>query len=76
MFFVYILQSESNGRFYIGHAEDLVNRLDEHNRGESKSTRNRGPWQLVYSETFPTKSDAQLREYEIKSKKSAKASEG
>ncbi|HBC87301.1 MAG TPA: hypothetical protein DCZ94_10130 [Lentisphaeria bacterium] len=73
MFYLYILQSESTGRFYVGHTEDLENRLLEHNRGESKSTRNRGPWRPVYSETFQNRADAQRREYEIKSKKSSES---
>jgi hypothetical protein len=31
---VYILQSQSNNRFYIGCAEDPVLRLTEHQRGQ------------------------------------------
>jgi hypothetical protein len=46
---LYVLQSESSGRFYIGSAQDLPSRLAEHNRSHSPYTRNRGPWVLKYS---------------------------
>src|SRR5260370_585133 len=42
---VYVLQSESSGKFYIGSAQDLPSRLAEHNRSHSPYTRNRGPGQ-------------------------------
>ena len=56
MYFTYILQNPS-GSFYIGHTNNLENRLMRHNQGRSKYTRNRGPWKIVYSETFNTKSE-------------------
>ncbi len=71
MYCVYILQSESSGRFYTGHTCDLDDRLHRHNSDQSKSTRCRGPWKLVYTEYFPTRSEAQRREYQLKSKKSS-----
>ncbi|HCE43781.1 MAG TPA: hypothetical protein DET40_09555 [Lentisphaeria bacterium] len=46
MFYVYIIQSQTSGRFYVGHTEDIDNRLNEHNSGKSKSTRNKGPYCL------------------------------
>ena len=67
---VYILRSERSGRFYIGCAEDPLARLTEHNRGQTKSTRGRGPWLLVYQEQFKASSDALERERQLKSWKS------
>jgi putative endonuclease len=55
----------------IGHTSDLARRLEEHNSGQTQSTRNRGPWELAHSETFESKSAAYTREREIKSWKSA-----
>ena len=49
-FFVYILQSEKDGRFYIGHTEHLAERVKYHNAGYSHALRNRGPWRLAYFE--------------------------
>ena len=48
---VYILQSESTQKFYIGSGADGFVRLVEHQRGQTISTRNRGPWVLVYTPT-------------------------
>jgi putative endonuclease len=67
---VYILQSESNNRFYIGSATDAEVRLAEHQRGHTRSTRGRGPWILVYREEFDTIVEARRRERQLKSWKS------
>lgn len=69
-FYVYILRSLSSGRYYIGSTEDLQRRLEEHNRGAVDSTRSKGPWEIVYTETYETRLAATQREQEIKSKKS------
>jgi len=66
-FHLYILQSESTGRFYIGQTQDLPARLAYHNAGYSLSLRNRGPRQLVHTEKFATRAEAVRRERQIKS---------
>jgi putative endonuclease len=55
---------------YTGIATDLDRRLTEHNSSEkgARYTRSRRPVKLVYSETFPDRSSASRREYEIKKK--------
>ncbi len=70
MFYVYILESEPSGRFYIGYSESPDRRLVEHNSGKVKSTRPYRPWKKIYTEEFPTEIEAIRREREIKSKKS------
>ena len=70
MFFVYILQSQTSGRFYIGYSEWPDRRLAEHNSGKVKSTRPYRPWRKVYVEQFATELEAIGREREIKSQKS------
>ena len=67
MFFVYVLGSETTGRHYVGFASDVVQRLGQHNSGITQSTRNRGPWKLVYQETLQTRSAAMRRERYLKS---------
>ncbi len=67
---VYVLQSETSKRFYIGCAEQPEARLLEHNRGQTISTRGRGPWILVYQEPFDSLAQARLRERQLKSWKS------
>jgi len=67
---VYILQSQSTTNFYIGCAADPLVRLAEHQRGQTRSTRSRGPWTLVYHEGFDTLAEARRRERQLKSWKS------
>jgi putative endonuclease len=50
MFFVYVLRSEATGEHYVGFTSDLTQRVGQHNNGITKSTKNRGPWKLVYQE--------------------------
>ena len=66
---VYILQC-ADDTLYTGIATDLNRRLTEHNSSEkgAKYTRSRRLVRLVYSETFPDRSSASRREYEIKKK--------
>ena len=67
---VYIIQSEQDGSYYIGSTQDLVERLNRHNQGRSPYTKPKRPWQIVYTEGFPNKSDALKSENEIKKRKS------
>lgn len=69
MFYVYVLQSETTEQFYTGFTADLVQRIGQHNQGVTKSTRNRGPWRLVYQEQFATRAEAMRREKFLKSGK-------
>ena len=73
MAFLYILQSQRTGNFYVGSTNDLPRRLAEHARDPTPSTRRRGPWQLVYKEEWSSLSEARRRERQIKSWKSRKA---
>jgi len=73
MFIVYILKSRLFGRFYIGHTKNLIKRLNQHNKNKVRSTKNKGPWEIVYTEKFKTKSEAYRREKQIKSYKRGEA---
>ena len=69
-FCVYVLRSESSGRFYCGITEDLNRRLRQHNdpgyRGSKTTQRFTGPWQIVWSEPAPSRAAAMARERAIK----------
>jgi len=69
MFFVYVLRSQKDHKRYIGFTDNLERRLDEHNSGMVKSTKNRRPFKLIYFEEYENKSEAIKREREIKAKK-------
>lgn len=66
MFFVYILESEKTGRWYVGHTENIVLRLAAHNAGRVKSSKPYIPYAVVYQEIFTTRSAAVKRELQIK----------
>ena len=66
---VYILYSASVDRFYIGYTSDIDRRLEEHNSNQSKYTKNKGPWKLMYSETYAEKSEAIKRERFLKAQR-------
>ena len=69
MYYVYILQSEKDHKYYIGRTNNLHRRIDEHNRGHSASTRSRIPFKLVYFEKYDTINKSIHRERLIKSYK-------
>ncbi|MBM3941907.1 MAG: GIY-YIG nuclease family protein [SAR202 cluster bacterium] len=66
MFFAYVLQSQRNGRYYIGSTENVAQRLARHNQGLVKSTRSWRPWAVVHVEEFGNLAEARRREYQIK----------
>jgi len=73
MYFVYILKSEKQERYYVGCTSNLKRRIDEHNLGKVISTKAYTPWSLVYVENYSFRSDAFEREKQIKSYKGGRA---
>lgn len=65
-FYVYVLMSLKDNKFYVGFTTDLINRLKEHEKGLVKSTRNRRPLKLIYWEGCLNQSDATRREKYLK----------
>jgi putative endonuclease len=68
-FYVYILQSQKDGSYYVGSTQNLEERIQRHNQGRSLYTKGKGPWKLSYKEEYPDRSSAVRRENEIKSRK-------
>lgn len=68
-YFVYMLKSLKDEKFYTGHTADLKRRLKQHNSGRVRSTKARRPFELVYWESLKTRREAMLREREVKSLK-------
>jgi putative endonuclease len=66
MYFVYVLQSDKDKRFYTGLTQDLKERIEEHNAGASKATKARIPLKLVYYESCMNYKDATKRERYLK----------
>lgn len=71
MYFVYALYNSLAKKIYIGQTNDLNKRLAEHNDPDnflSKYTKKyTGKWELIYNETLSMRSEAILREKQLKS---------
>ena len=67
MYYFYILYSKHADRFYIGSGKNLDDQIEWHNSNRSGTTGMANDWELVHSEPFDSKSDAQHRERQIKS---------
>lgn len=66
MYFTYIIQSQKTSKFYIESTRNIEKRIHEHNNNWTKSTKGKGPWKIIYTEHYETKSEAMKREKEIK----------
>jgi len=66
-YWIYVLISLKDRRFYVGMTTDLTRRLREHMLGNVVSTRNRRPFKVIHYEYFVDKEDARAREVFLKS---------
>jgi len=73
MYIAYILQNKLTKKYYIGSTNNIIRRLSEHNRGQTKSTKRKGEWIIVYKEVHGTNIEAKRRERMIKSYKGGNA---
>ena len=74
IFYIYILRTSSN-TLYIGQTNNLEKRIKEHrskNNKSAKYVRSFASFELVYSETHKTRSEALKREYQLKQLPKAK----
>ena len=65
---VYVIRNRE-GKFYIGLSNDTHNRVNQHNAGESKWTRGKGPWTLIWQAEEMVFSDARKLELLLKSRR-------
>ena len=67
---VYIIQSESNGRYYCGQSSNVEQRIRQHNDPEYQLTRTtkryKGPWKPIWSVECESLSEATVLEQKIK----------
>ncbi|MBI5144927.1 MAG: GIY-YIG nuclease family protein [Candidatus Omnitrophica bacterium] len=64
--YVYILRSCKGGTFYVGSTKNVDERVKQHNRKESLSTKFKAPWELVKVEKYDSDSLALKRERFLK----------
>ena len=65
---VYILENQHSA-LYIGQTSNVYYRIKAHNENKVFSTKNRGPWKLIYTEEFETRSESMRREKFLKKQK-------
>ena len=66
MFYIYVLYSKKQDKFYTGFTENLIQRMKEHDSKKSLSDRRIKNLDLVYYEACRSKTDALIREKQLK----------
>ncbi len=69
MYYVYVLRSERDKKFYIGFTKDLKQRIEKHKKGQVTTTKNRLPIKLIFCEIYLSRKDAKRREKFFKTTK-------
>lgn len=67
MYYVYILESQKDGSFYIGYTSDLKQRVKSHNQKGSKYSSSKSPFILTWYSAFQNKQLAMDFEKYLKS---------
>jgi putative endonuclease len=67
--YLYIIKSLKDNNHYVGITSDLVKRLNYHNAGRVRSTKNRIPFIMIYNEKYKSVAEARDREEYLKSYK-------
>ena len=73
--FLYILKSKVNEKFYVGISQNPERRLEYHNSIEKGFTSRYRPWEIIFTKEFRIRADAQAFEKKLKSWKNKKAIE-
>jgi len=62
IYYVYILISDKDRKFYVGQTNNIDRRISEHNSGKVLATKGRRPFRLIKYEQFESREDALKRE--------------
>lgn len=66
MYFVYLLKSLKDQKYYIGQTNNVDKRLAIHNLGKVQSTKSSRPFKLVGYQTFKYREEARWIEYNLR----------
>jgi len=66
-YYVYAIKSLIRSYIYVGLTNSIERRLDQHNKGKNRSTKPYKPFELIYTETFKTRTEARNKEIYLKS---------
>ena len=65
-YYVYVLRSLKDAKWYIGYTSDLRKRFVEHSKNIKGWTKGRGPFEVIYYEASLDEEDARSRELYLK----------
>jgi putative endonuclease len=65
---IYVIQNRE-GKFYIGLSDDVARRVEQHNAGQSRWTKRRGSWTIVWQSSELSLSEARKLEKRLKRQK-------
>jgi len=65
-YYVYILRSSKDKKFYTGYTNNLKLKFEQHQKGRVDATKNRRPLKLIYYEACLNQHDATHREKYLK----------
>jgi putative endonuclease len=69
-YWVYIIQSQSTGRYYCGYSDNVERRVNQHNDPEYRGTRTtkvfQGPWKIIWTQECSSQGEAVVLERKIK----------
>ncbi|OGH47311.1 MAG: excinuclease ABC subunit C [Candidatus Levybacteria bacterium RIFCSPLOWO2_01_FULL_39_10] len=65
-YYVYVLKSDKDKKFYAGYTKDLKLRFKQHEEKLVRSTKERGSFKLIYYEASLNQQDATHREKYLK----------
>ena len=66
MHYVYVLYSKKDKKLYTGSTNNLIERINRHNKGLVTATKYRRPLKLIYYEACLSRKDAMRREIYLK----------
>ena len=66
-YFTYALKSLRDGTLYIGMTSDTERRLKQHNAGKTSSNRHSAPFEIIYTKSFESRTEAREHEEYLKS---------
>jgi len=64
--YVYIIYSRTHSIFYRGYSLSPMERVLQHNDNKGRYTKNKGPWELLFMQSYKTKTEALIRERSLK----------
>jgi len=65
-YYVYVLHNKNKNFIYIGYSENIIQRVRDHNKGLSKSTKVYRPLEIIHYEAYRNIKDVKRRELYLK----------